>query len=535
MLKNYWGHTALVTIYVLALYIVAPWGEFPLNDDWVYSLAAIASAKAGMFKFVGCESAWALPHIASGALITRAVGFSHSAMRWVNIFGMGATALVLDAYLKRFKVSPSIRFITVGTFVFNPVAFVLSTSFMTDVLFVALWLSACYSWDMWLGGADRKWVLLAFFATTLAVGDRQFGLLIPVVVTILVLARVYRARVGSSSRRLETRDALSLLASFLVITLAALIWFWFRLLGGYQPVLITVRAVIDVWFLLVLSVGFLSLSVLPLGFLAGRKEIKLSSVRDVSFVLVVFSITISCFGRSSFLFGDYLSPFGLFPANFHLFGERPVIFGATFRCLMMVISFLIVLRGAPLIWSRLVHTLKTHYTLGAANSANGSSPDTMGLVLGGASILFFLLMLVRGAFDRYLLPILPGLLIILAVGVSRTHRRRLIGAYLSLVALVYLSITLSHDYFRWNEAKWMAAEDLVAQGISHQEIHAGYEWQGWFNPKGEYHLQINDARFTHLIAFSDTVPGFSSIRQIPWYSYWAPHQRFIFVLKRNDT
>jgi hypothetical protein len=78
-------------------------------------------------------------------------------------------------------------------------------------------------------------------------------------------------------------------------------------------------------------------------------------------------------------------------------------------------------------------------------------------------------------FDRYLLPILP----ILMVPVLRRAKLSRFCVPL-LLPLVLFALLAQRDYLAHASARWQAAEGLATEGVSRGQIDAGFEWAGWY-------------------------------------------------------
>jgi hypothetical protein len=85
---------------------------------------------------------------------------------------------------------------------------------------------------------------------------------------------------------------------------------------------------------------------------------------------------------------------------------------------------------------------------------------------------------VNGLYDRYLLPVLPGALALVAFAVR--ERRAAVPLFL-VGAMVFAgwSVSWEREYLARQHAVWTVAEALVEAGIPATEIDAGYEWAGW--------------------------------------------------------
>ncbi|MFN8636495.1 MAG: hypothetical protein U0893_21825 [Chloroflexota bacterium] len=85
---------------------------------------------------------------------------------------------------------------------------------------------------------------------------------------------------------------------------------------------------------------------------------------------------------------------------------------------------------------------------------------------------------VNGIYDRYLLPVLPGLL---AIGAYASRGRRAALPILLVGVLLFAgwSVSWQREYMARQTAVWTVAQTMVAAGIPAAEIDAGYEWNGW--------------------------------------------------------
>jgi hypothetical protein len=115
-------------------------------------------------------------------------------------------------------------------------------------------------------------------------------------------------------------------------------------------------------------------------------------------------------------------------------------------------------------------------------------------------------------FDRYVIPVVPGVLVILLAspvpvdGLIRRAAQRLgrlptlhVGPKLALrwwylavggaaaVLVAVLSIALAMNTWSYDRARWDDATALLKQGIPATRIDAGMEWLGWHSPDGTPH------------------------------------------------
>lgn len=114
-------------------------------------------------------------------------------------------------------------------------------------------------------------------------------------------------------------------------------------------------------------------------------------------------------------------------------------------------------------------------------------------------------------FDRYLLPILPMLMLyplrLLSAKESERPGTATVGAparatllpWLAIVHIALFSVLALHDYKEQATVRWEAAERLVEQGVKREQINAGFEWLGQylFQEGVQYIHDTND--YTHAL------------------------------------
>src|SRR6202034_755718 len=71
----------LAGFYIFLVAAISPAGNFPLNDDWMYSYAVQQFMETGKFVFVGPNCTSCLLHVLVGAGLCKLFGFSHVLLR----------------------------------------------------------------------------------------------------------------------------------------------------------------------------------------------------------------------------------------------------------------------------------------------------------------------------------------------------------------------------------------------------------------------------------------------------------------------
>jgi len=257
----------------------------------------------------------------------------------------------------------------------------------------------------------------------------------------------------------------------------------------------------------------------------------------LSLLLILPLLVFFATGASPLLFGNLFSQFGLFGEDIVLLGRRPVILGPNFNRLACVLGMIGLALTVPRLISLRFSPPRFDRSIRPRSATEADlihvPPSRFGFVPLLAGLLLLCIFVFRGVyFDRYLLPVLVSFWIWIArIGSRNSARLRAIAVALVLV-FAGMSVTLVADYFRWNEARWTAAEMLVSRGVPADAIHAGYEWYGWHDATFS-HPPPNPSGHEYLVAFAADFPDFEVVETIPWSSIWPPRKRLMYVLKRT--
>jgi len=556
--RHYLGMLLIFLVYLTSLLIVRPWANIPLNDDWVYARDCATLASRGHLILTGFESAWALPQIIIGSMVTNIFGFSHLILRAVGVVSLAAVALMTDTYLRYVQVSSTVRLIVCATLIYNPVSYILSLSFMTDLPFLFFWLLACFCWDQALVTGKQSWLISATVATIIAMAERQFALLIPVSVSLLLLLHWVQAPCGTylhanwTTAPSKLRGMFILLMAVIVVSFALIaVWIYYQinflppLVNTVQPALASIPASTSPFAFAFAGLKFafkiplfLALSSLPLILVLDRpaSNARLRMI-GTGITTIIFLIILYLMLDAEFpLFGTLISQYGFSKANALLLGIRPPIFGSVSNRLMIALAgvglALFIPRLIPMACSWVKTTPIGLNIDGNGTGITNTENNKFGFLLITSSLLYLLVIILRLVyFDRYFLMALPGIWVMASKSGILNSSMRNILATACIAVFAGMSITLAHDYFRWNEARWSAAEKLVHSGIRASSIHAGYEWNGWVVGK-EAVPPKNLMNYDYVVAFSPEIEGYQEIDYVPWQSIWLPHDRKIYILKR---
>jgi hypothetical protein len=195
-------------------------------------------------------------------------------------------------------------------------------------------------------------------------------------------------------------------------------------------------------------------------------------------------------------------------------------------------------------WFRLMLKQKANQTLAPSDNASviGHGPI---LIIKTLAFIFLacygLFLLVNTFFfDRYYMVLLPLLIILLSpIRFSPTKVANKLGMF-SLVVIVFFSVCATHDYLAWNTARWELLEEVIAEGISPNDIDGGFEFNAWYDQSNAVDLVPNDDKKkswwckkgdTYLIAFG-AVEGYVKFKRKIYVTYLTPGKDQVFLLKK---
>src|SRR3954467_1857124 len=92
---------AIVALWAAAIAFANPRGNFPIDDDWDFALAAWHFAKTGHFQFTAFTAVSLRAQVLWGALWTRVFGESFDVLRMSTLVLAAATLLIVHRTLLR--------------------------------------------------------------------------------------------------------------------------------------------------------------------------------------------------------------------------------------------------------------------------------------------------------------------------------------------------------------------------------------------------------------------------------------------------
>lgn len=491
----------LLLVFFGCVCVVCPIDPFPLNDDWSYAHSVKYFHDTGTIDIGYWPAMNLVAHIVWGNVFVFLFGFSHFVLRCSTLC-LGVFTLILFyklmfALCKQYRTSLLLTLFLL----FNPLWFLLSNSFMTDVPFLFSLVLAFYSLEKVVIQQKKAYIIIFSVACVYAILIRQFGLALSV--SVLMLACVYM--VGEKKNRRQLWLFVIPVAASLITYFAFEKWVVNHLPPGsaYQSAGAVTKNNTEL-FLNVLetlipkfshNMLYMGLFLCPLSVLAAISQLRNKSLKQLLLILIP-SALVAFFA---------LSRLTLFPTFNLLYncglGVRTVYdvaivgintthtFSNAFTPIVRFLAAAGAIGLSVLIVSGLITTTRRFIRKEPVNKLK--------LFLVLFSVSYFLVLCVsRSFFDRYNLPLVASSLLLCA-GYIKEVRPQVFITGISLVVMASFTVSATVDYFNWNRARWELINAAIEQGTDPMDINGGFEylastfydkswWGPWIGPDAPY-------------------------------------------------
>ncbi|MBD2343412.1 ArnT family glycosyltransferase [Anabaena subtropica] len=494
-----------------------------MNDDWAYGWSVKILLETGDFQLSDWTATNLLPQVFWGALFCLPFGFSFTALRFstltLGVIGVITTYLLL----REVNSSPKSSLLGALTVAFNPLYFVLSNSFMSDVPSLTFTILSLYFLIRGLNKNSNIEIIIGIFLSFISILNRQLAIVIMPAFSLAYLikkdleVKTYLAALTPSifgialylsySHWLRLTERLPLLYSFQGK----------QLLESFSRNLIEIIAIYSKN-LLIISI-YLGLFLFPLLIVRVSIEYKILSLwqKRISisctyFIVAVVSVYFLVKRLQMPLVGNVLDSFSL---GLQALDGYNAFLKPTSRFIISAIWQILTLVGvvgAALLFQCLLFAIFQIFSLKTDLNRKYL------LILTISSTVLYLLPIAAlkdSWFDRYLILCLPFLLIFISIKMNNVYKNKpsLKAVIICLVMLIFcggFTITATHDYLSWNRVRWQAINDLMQESqISPHQINGGFEFNGWYfgnrleicNPEYQQNTQqtsINWGDFTCL-------------------------------------
>lgn len=169
----------LIVFQLLAIALIQPYGNFPLNDDWAYAHSAIWFNSEHRIRLSNWIAMNLLPQAVAGGLVTAAVGFSFDALRHLTQIVALLTSISAFYFFRSAALTAAQAFVATLVLVAMPSWPVLANSFMTDIYGLVFALSAAALFIRLLEKHSAQLLFFAILLSVIGVLQRQVVVVVP--------------------------------------------------------------------------------------------------------------------------------------------------------------------------------------------------------------------------------------------------------------------------------------------------------------------------------------------------------------------
>ncbi len=573
-LLDHMPFTLALLYYILSIVFIGTRGEFPLNDDYVYSLSVKTFLETGKLNFYSSSSSCIL-HILSGAFFCQIFGFSIELLRWISLAWGFASLVVFYLLLKELDVDKNIAGIAVFLAAVNPVLVNLRFTFMTDTASLSLILVHQLLFVKGLKQHSNAYYALSGLFLVLAILVRQTCIMW-VTVNFLILVLL------TFKRKFSTTFLIALILMPLAVAIAG-----DRVLETHSTMLdayhshkarfsaiagLTLSDPIIVGKYLFIRSGqllsYLAIFCLPLllVFCHSKQILKKMFARIsiwhalalVSCAAVIYAVQVfhefMPFCRNIW----HVSSLG----SYTLIGQIEPLKDKFVRCCLSYAAVsvsLIFIAPAVYAWQKSISILRNQITQTNNDNTEENFSRLYLVLIFAAGFAFTVIHLLMRTYDRYIMDLVFPTLTVIALSAVWLKVRVKMFPVLCLVLLFGLvSSSQQQAYMSWNRARWQAIDKLASLGIERKNIEGGAEYafdtdiniwhkfkidnvKGHSAPESQRgNPPYNKLRWWPVHGDEYTlsfVPlsGYSKIDSQPFSSFYPFHSNEIQILKRNKN
>ncbi len=486
--RNHWLLATVLIVFFAAAIWVDVLTPVATTDDWGYSRSSEILLDSHHLEIFPVVAATAVFQVVWGALFAAFFDNNLGAVRLSTLVMVSLGGIALYDICLRLRVSRGRSALVVAAALFNPLAYVLSYTFMTDPHFAAVMTIAI---ALTLRGVEAgkpvsiRWLIAGSLASAAAVLIRQQGVLIPLGIALFFLLRGDLRVSWLGLRRLLAIGLIPAIAFFGYLA-------WLRLFNGVPDVQQEFASEIKDAGIqgsgkLIASLSFFELMytglfVLPItaASLLGIPTLVRGWRGNRVYGWAIAGVWILSALAGIYIFADtrrrmpyipqFLGSGGLGPPDVR--GGRPRLFEQPIFNILTAVCLISTI-------------LLALWVARALSSRSGELRDGAGLVIAvlAGQVVGVVLpsyhYIDRGySLDRYLLPMLP-LILALAAWALTDVTISIPTGWIVVVAFGLFAAVGTRDYLQYMDAVWKAADYAVEAGARPDQIDAGAAWDGY--------------------------------------------------------
>ena len=540
-------------VFLLSMFVIPTFSNVPVGDDWVYTRSVEMLVEEGRLEILDLSVVTLVFQVLWGALFSPfEVSFPSTRLSTIALVLLITAALY--ALCRDMSISRQRSALGAAIYLFNPLTFGLTFTFMTDPHFTALLVISAW---LYIRGL-RPWqisprtVLLASAIASFAFLVRQQGILIPAAVGVFLLSA------GQSRPNAEGARMAALVAGLPGLTIV-LYYAWLFLIhgapeqqGAFLDEMIgagTRESRILVSRMIYIALAYTGFFVLPITLAAvstlrslrvpGSWSGRILAVAWLS-ALIAGAIVFIQAGRYMPYIPQYAGPQGIGPTDLH--GGRPWLLNGQALTLLTLVTLI----------SSAMFILIVAIQL-SDQAPTGSASASLLCVIGswqfiGALPPSFHFRNWIISVNRYLLPLVP-ISIVLLLWALNGKKIVLPIAWTSSAVIAAFSIIGTRDFLVFQHATWQMAEKAVDSGVPLVQLDAGASWDGYHlydyslehdidqrTPGGPWWTDLfGPATDSTYVVSTRVLPEHRVIRQAPFSSWMDGDTRTMYLLRKQDS
>jgi 4-amino-4-deoxy-L-arabinose transferase-like glycosyltransferase len=567
-IRNHWPCIIVLGIYFLCILAANPRGEFPLNDDWSYTRSAFSLGSGHGLKV----DEWCAPSLVGqalyGSLLSSLTSSSFLALRISTLFLSCCTVLLLWGILLRIRVRKNLACIIILTWVFNPLQFNLSFTYMTEVPFIFFITLGLYLYVSRIESGSLTLLILSAAAL-------GYGFLIRQTAVLFILALIGSLLLDARKDiRKRAQEVILVCCSVGIFIAGYCLWILAR--GGATAAVhrkfdllhyLTARQVVGNSYGMLFYLVFILAPVWIYLIASLYRAIRgFPAITRIGIPAVLCAVIISgiWWFHAQYRPADYLPS-----ASYH--SRMPFLLNVLYDTGLGPVTLdpdYYSVPPAP-VYPRVWHAITALVAAGAVVAGcicifgllrlrrrpPGPNRKPVILFVGLSFLLLAIFEIVfshvqeGGLFDRHILIVSFPFCLLLGIlsgessaeiCESRTRLARFIPAGIAIAALGAFCVAGTHDYMEWNRVRWDMGRSLLKGGIDPLTIDGGFEFNAWnnydtFAARGSiakvYHWWYD--RPDYIISMTPQ-EGYE-VRQTREYFSWVHRYRLnMYILKRTQ-
>jgi 4-amino-4-deoxy-L-arabinose transferase-like glycosyltransferase len=552
---------AVLACFALTALVVPVMTPAAIGDDWVYAISVERLVRTGQLEILDLSVVTLVFQVFWGSLFALIFGPGFGILRLSTFVAVMVGGLACYGIARELAVDRAKSVFAAAAYLFNPLSFVLSYTFMTDPHFTALMTVSTFGYLRGLRShpVDRPALLLGAGFAALAFLVRQQGVLIPLAV---IAALVFQRRLRLDRQSFTTFLGITAIPVIVVV----LYYSWLSFVHGLPEqqgmfaakmtgagLDSSVELVARLTFVEAMYLGLFTLPVVVAALPALWRVV--GRLRPVGWALcgawtVMLAAGIRHFDSLGFnlppmprmpYIPQYLSPTGLGPAD--LAGRRPWLVSWQMLDLLTAVCAISSLLIVCLVVARLMRS----DPMDDSRSAAGIVLCVFAGQVAGVWPPSFHFRDWIISVDRYLLPLLP-LAICLGVWALRGLPWSRTGAWLVLAGIAIISIAGTRDFLVYQGEMWNISRRTYAMGVPLTQIDGGAAWDGYYlyeysiaagldqqTPSGPWWTDLfGPATTSDYVVAASPLQGYDVIEQQPVSSWLAGQSPSLFLLRRDD-